>query len=63
MNATMNTSAQSRSIQKVAVPMERVVPESDLLRELKEVVAMIMADCRLAAGQYLEEVHVPGGGE
>ena len=62
MNVTINSSTQARSETTTpapVVPLPLPVP----LRENDEVLRAIRADCFLAPDEYLEEVHVPFGGE
>jgi hypothetical protein len=63
MNSTTNAAPVVRSLPNVDVPVERVEPRTDPLRDAPEVVRAIGTDSRIAPADYLDEVLVPGGGE
>jgi hypothetical protein len=60
---TTNAAPETRSLPKADAPVKQFVPEVDFLPDLREVVEAIRIDCRLAPGEYLKELYVPGGGE
>jgi len=62
MNVTIDSATQGHSDTTTpdpVLPLPLPVP----LRENDEVVRAIRADCFLVPDEYLEEVHVPFGGE
>jgi len=60
MNDLCDTSARSHPITK---PQDAALPVPVAPPGIEDVLRAIRADCRVAPQEYLDEVHVPCGGE